>query len=226
MRTPQPILIESGTQYEATGLVHRVWQPDSDGPHPTIVMNHGRSGSEDVMWIFSRTLPKEWLLVAPRAIHEDPRGGNSWELHSEARWANHVDFDESVEKLDQFIGSLADVYNADLSQLYLMGFSQGGALNSAYAMRNKRPIQGIVSLVSFMPEDAAPELSHSLVDMPILQMVGRKDDTIPLDIGRKCGQQLIQYGARLDYREYDTGHKLNSRGLKDLAAWWQAISKQ
>ena len=33
---------------------------------PAVVMLHGRSGSEDDTWIFVRTIPKDWVVVAPQ----------------------------------------------------------------------------------------------------------------------------------------------------------------
>ena len=65
----------------AGDLIHRVAQPAGPGPHPTVLMLHGRSGDENVMWVFARALPPDWLIVAPRAIQPDPAGGfSAWSL--------------------------------------------------------------------------------------------------------------------------------------------------
>ena len=65
----------------------------------------------------------------------------------------------------------------------------------------------------------------NLKDLPIFMAVGRRDETVPLKIARQCATALISGGARLDYREYNTGHKLNSRGMRDLAAWWRIVTE-
>lgn len=221
MKTEQPILIDSGQALEASGLVHRVWEPDTDGPHPTIVMLQGRSGNEDVTWVFARTLPKEWLIVTPRALYEDPRGGYSWDLKPSGDWPDTASFDPGVDKLETFLTALPQLYNADPDQLYLLGFSQGAAVSYCYIMRHANRVRAMAGLVGLMPTDALTQdgLSH-FEDLPVFMAMGRKDDTVPPQISADCAQALIAGGARLDYRGYSTGHKLNGRGMRDLAAWW------
>ncbi|MGB1251641.1 MAG: alpha/beta hydrolase [Candidatus Promineifilaceae bacterium] len=222
MKTAQPQLIEAGDVVRKSGLVHRVWEPDQKTERPTIVMLHGRSGTEDVAWVFARSLPKEWLLIAPRAIHTDHRGGYSWDVRPEGQWPPEGAFDDATEALDQFINSLPDLYNADLSRLYLLGFSQGAAVSYSYARRYANKVKGVAGLVGLTTLDAANSADIiNLKDLPIFMAVGRRDTTVPMSIARDCAHALIAGGARLDYREYNTGHKLNSRGMRDLATWWQ-----
>ena len=222
MKSEQPILIENGLGLDESGLVHRVWEPDGDGPHKTIVMLQGRSGNEDVTWVFGRTLPKEWLVVSPRALYEDRRGGYSWDLKPSGDWPAMVDFEPAVAAVKRFIAALPSLYNADLSQLYLLGFSQGAAVSYSYTLQDDTRVQGIAGLVGLIATDAeeSPHLTK-LRDLPILMAVGRTDDTVPHAISHSCANALIHGGARLDYREYDTGHKLNSKGMRDLTQWWQ-----
>lgn len=222
MKTEQPALITSGTSFAKSGLVHRVWEPDGDAPHPTVIMNHGRSGTEDVTWVFARTLPKEWLVVSPRAIYADHRGGYSWDVRPEGEWPPLEAFAAGIAALDQFIYALPELYNADPKRLYLLGFSQGAALSYTYAMQNPGVVQGIAGLVGLMPTQISdkPELMANLRDLPVMMAVGRRDDMIPPSVSTACAHALIAAGARLDYREYDTGHKLNVQGMRDLTRWW------
>jgi predicted alpha/beta-fold hydrolase len=103
-----PRLIDDGKELARAGLVHRVALPDGEGPFPTVLMLHGRAGNEDVMWIFAPAVPEGWLLVAPRGIVEDPYRARPL-AHS---W-----------RVMDFVAALPELYNADLSRLYLMGFS-------------------------------------------------------------------------------------------------------
>ena len=41
---------------DAGDLTHRVARPAGPGPHPTVLMLHGRSGDENVMWVFALSL--------------------------------------------------------------------------------------------------------------------------------------------------------------------------
>lgn len=214
-----PALIDNGSAYEATGLVHRVQQPAGAGPYPTVVMIHGRLGNEDVMWIFARTLPPDWLVLSVRAI--EPEGdGYSWHPPY-GRFPTLTEFDKAVAAIKQFIEALPQQYNADPNQIHLMGFSQGAAASYALAINYPGLVQSVAGLVGFLPLVADEAIAAApLRDLPVLMLVGERDDTIPLELARASGEQLRQAGAYLEYREYDTGHKLNGDGMRKLKSWW------
>jgi phospholipase/carboxylesterase len=217
----QPRLVIEETAVAASGLIHRVSTPTGPGPHKTVVMLHGRSGTEDVMWIFAKTLPPGWLVVAPRGIKNDPAGGYDWRPRGKDEWPTLEQFDEAVTAVAHFIHALPHLYNADLDQIYLMGFSQGAATAYATAIRHPGLIQGIAGLVGFIPTACGDaETTAALLDLPIFMAVGKRDPLIPAERAAGCAQTLFMAGANLEYHEYDTGHKLNAAGLRDLQAWW------
>ena len=216
-----PELIENGPNFEKAGLVHRVIRPNTNPPHRTAILLHGRSGNEDVMWIFQRTLPKDWLIVAPRAIKDDPAGGYAWHPRQRDEWPTLVTFAEAVSAVTQFIHALPSLYGADLEQIYMMGFSQGAATAVATAMRYPNLVQGIAALVGFAPEDCESEVGPGVLDgLPVFMAVGAQDSTIPLAISEKSADTLRKAGADLTYEVYETGHKLNSAGMRALRGWW------
>lgn len=220
-----PYLVEEGESLARAGLIHRVARPAGPGPHPTVVMLHGRAGNEDVMWVFARAVPQEWLLVAPRGIKQDPMGGYSWRLRERDEWPTLVQFDVPVGAVVDFIQALPDLYDADLDNLYLMGFSQGAATAYAVAMRYPDLVQGIAGLVGFVPMDCDDLLTADvLAGLPIFMAVGKNDDRIPYERSLACAQTLNLAGAELEYQEYDTDHRLNADGMRDLQAWWQEQS--
>ncbi len=222
MKSEKPILVESGERFEQATLAHRVWEPSGAGPHKTIVMLHGRAGNEDVTWVFGRTLPKEWLVFSPRAPFPDPIGGYSWNLRPSGDWPDSHDFTAAVEALTTFLNSLPALYDADLDNLYLLGFSQGTAVSFNYVMQSEHRPLAIASLVGLIATDAQTDPNiKKFQDLPVFMAVGRKDETVPLSVAHACANALVTGGARLDYREYDTSHKLNGKGLRDLADWWQ-----
>lgn len=219
--TNQPQLVASGPALQATGLIHRVQEPTGPGPHPTVVMLHGRSGSEDVMWIFRKTLPANWLVVAPRAIEHDPRGGYSWFVRLDDDFGDLAAFQPAITAVVDFIHTLPRVYNADPEQVYLMGFSQGAATGYGIAMTQPGLLQAIAGLVGFVPDNCAEDADLSaLRELPIFMAVGIDDERIPYERSLGCAAVLRAAGANLTYREYPTGHKLNGQGLQDLQSWW------
>ncbi len=217
----KPQLIDKGKLLEKAGLVHRVSQPAGDGPWPTAVLLHGHAGNEDVMWVFARTLPSDWLLVAPRAILGNPDEGYSWHSHPLDGWPTLSEFDEAITAVSHLIHTLPTLYQADPQRIYLMGFSQGAALAYAIVMRQPGLVQGIAGLVGFVPEQAKAALAtNPFQDLPIFMAVGTQDERIPAKYARQGAKIIKKANAQLDYHEYDTGHKLNAQGMRDLTQWW------
>lgn len=232
MKTEKPILVTDGAAYDACGLVHRVWEPDDDAveikgaPRPAVVMVHGRAGNEDVTWVFQNALPKNWLLISPRAPYTDPLRGYSWHVRGEQAWSSVDDFDPAVTQFNQFLTALPNTYNVDLSRTHFLGFSQGSALLYTVAARYPEKVKCMSALVGFMPagmEDSP--YKENLRDKRVFMAVGRNDDTIPLTQSQRCANVLISAGTQLDYREYETGHKLNRAGMSDLRRWWSAVAE-
>jgi phospholipase/carboxylesterase len=222
-----PYLVTDKQALKSAGLIHRVLEPKRSSPEPsssapTVVMLHGRSGNEDAMWIFSRVLPKEWLVVAPRGIKPDPGGGYAWHPRQRDEWPPLAMFDEAVSAVTRFISALPGLYQADPQQIYLMGFSQGAATAYATAMGHPGLVKGVAGLVGFVPVQCDNAIKMAALSRtPIFMAVGKEDPLIPYSRAQRCAQTLRATGADLTYREYGTGHRLNAQGVRDLRAWWQ-----
>jgi phospholipase/carboxylesterase len=225
MSTPtapaEPTLVEAGPAFVATGLVHRVLRPDGPGPFLTMVLLHGQGGDEDVMWIFARSLPVGTLVIAPRApIPEPAQGGYTWVQRAADDWPTLDRFEGAVAVLARFIAALPDLYGADPARIGVMGFSQGAA--TAFAMAIARPgmLAAVASLVGFVPEGALSGGGQALAGLPVLMLVGNRDELVPLVRARASAAVLRGGGAALTYGEYDVGHKVSTAGQRALAAWW------
>lgn len=220
--TAETRLVTGGPARDLTGLVHRVRVPASPPSRRTVVMLHGRSGDEDVMWVFARTIPADWLVLAPRAIRPDPDGGYAWHPRKRDEWPTLEMFDEAVAAIVQFIRALPELYGADLHRVYLMGFSQGAAASYAAAIRHPGLIRGIAGLVGFMPALGGDAMRVApLAGLPVFMAAGARDPTISLDVSEACARILREAGAALEYEVHATGHKLDAKGMHALTQWWR-----
>ena len=225
-------LVEYDRPAYMTGLAHRVRVPQAAGRRPTVVMIHGRHGNEDVTWVFAKSLPQDWLLIAPRAIEWEPETeesevGYSWLLQDDripaqsGLWPTFDDFQDATIALEYFIKALPDIYQADPEQIYLLGFSQGAAAAFALAAEHPELVKGIASLVGFVPKmGEAAVTGQVLKDLPVFMAAGVKDKRVPVGIAQESAERVRQMGADLTYNEYNTGHRLNGAGMRDLTAWW------
>src|SRR5512133_4087247 len=132
----------------------KVRRPAGDGPHPLLLLLHGWTGDENVMWIFAPRLPKQALLVAPRALHPTPLGGYGWHPHRSQKWATVGDFQPAVEAvlglIEQLQGKFPIEAPADrLAMVSLVGFSQGAALSYTLALLHPERVKTVGGLAGF-----------------------------------------------------------------------------
>ena len=81
----------------------RVRNPDSSGPHPVLVMLHGWTGDEKVMWVFADRFPKEYMILSPRGLFDTPLGGYAWHPQKSKRWLEINDFLTAIDALRQLL---------------------------------------------------------------------------------------------------------------------------
>ena len=202
----------------------RYRMPPGSGPHPVIWLLHGWTGDEDSMWIFASRLPDNFLLLAPRGLYPAPMGGYSWYTMKQGKvWPQVDDFRPVVEKLIYLMKEWPNTAPAaDFSRFRIAGFSQGGALAYSFAMIYPQRVISLAGLASFLPEHADKYLTGSpLKDMPIFISHGTKDHIVPIERAQTAVQQLQQAGARVNYCESETGHKLSASCFRGMEAFFE-----
>jgi predicted esterase len=81
-------------------------------------------------------------------------------------------------------------------------------------------VKGIIGLVGFVPVNSSAAVeTTAMKDLPVFMAVGVDDPYIPLDRTQSCAETLRKSGALLTYHEYQTGHRLNAKGMRDLEGW-------
>src|SRR5512134_3234281 len=107
-----------------------------ESTHPSsrlMVLIHGLTGDENVMWIFARSLSSDHWMIAPRAPHPSgmEQGGYSWRPpQSEAEPEDRPTLEqlrESAEELLRLVDEYAASVGLDANTFDVLGFSQGAA---------------------------------------------------------------------------------------------------
>jgi len=195
--------------------------PSGPGPHPVILLLHGWTGDENVMWIFTSRLPRRTLLLAPRGLYPAPNGGYGWHPHREGVWPSVEDFHPAVEALLDLL-TPANCPLADFTRLGVVGFSQGAALAYTLALLHPQRLAALAGLSGFVPQGAGSTALHKpLAGLPVFVAHGSLDETVPVERARRSVETLEQAGARLTYCEEHVGHKLSAgcfRGLENFFA--------
>jgi phospholipase/carboxylesterase len=189
-----------------------------------LLLIHGLTGDENVMWVFAGNLPREYWLVAPRAPHvsQMAQGGYSWrppQADEEDR-SSLEDLRDSAEALLRLVDEYGAWVGLDVNTFDVMGFSQGGAMCSVLAFLYPRRIGKVGILAGFVP-GALEELASQrpLEGKPFFVAHGTKDETVPMERARRSIEILEQAGAPVTFCEDDVGHKVSAtclRALKDF----------
>jgi phospholipase/carboxylesterase len=191
--------------------------PEGEGPAPVLLLIHGWTGNENVMWIFTSRLSPRYLILSPRGLFPAPEGGYGWEPHSQPGELKVDDFRPAVDDLlclldDISAGDQSSLFNIarpDFSKLNILGFSQGAALAYTLALLHPERIQRLAGLAGFLPVDAANLVgSRPLLDKPVFVAHGHLDKRVPVERARAAVSLLEEAGANVSYCEEEIGHKL------------------
>lgn len=197
----------------------RVRQPNEAGSSRTVLMLHGLTGDETVMWIFAHSLPRDAWLFAPRAPLSAPGGGFSW-LARTGEWPTLEDFSSSAADLIEAFSRWSAQTGAPGESFDVMGFSQGAALSYALAAFYPQRVNRVIALAGFLPiEDPLPGRYSSLNGKKVYIAHGAKDATVPVEKARQAVSVLQTAGCDVTYCESEVGHKLSAACLKGLEAF-------
>jgi phospholipase/carboxylesterase len=105
--------------------------------------------------------------------------------------------------------------------IFLAGFSQGGAITLQTGLRHAETLGGLLALSTYLPlaETVKAEASEAGKDMPIFMAHGRGDPIVPYVLGAQSADSLRQLGYSLDWREYDMQHSVCMEEVRDIEGW-------
>lgn len=105
--------------------------------------------------------------------------------------------------------------------IFLAGFSQGGAVVLYSGLRHKERLGGILALSTYVPmlQTIQAEADVAAKDTPIFMAHGRSDPVIPYAFGRTSAEVLLRQGYALDWHDYDMPHSVNPEEIRDIEQW-------
>jgi len=210
-------------------LIHAIFEPRGDGPHPTIVALHGRGASAlDLLGLAPYLCGGRCLVLCPQAPLQIPLGpsgpvGYAWLPSTGGGPPDLAAVQAAHEALQAFLDAALARYPCDPRRLVLLGFSQGGMMAYHLGLRQPGRFAALVALSTRLPSavlDQLPDLAAAQ-QLPILIQHGSRDEVIEVGQARQAVEALRPLRLSVTYREYDMGHEINARSLTDLSAWLQ-----
>lgn len=105
--------------------------------------------------------------------------------------------------------------------IFLAGFSQGGAIALHTALRQTVPLGGVLALSTYLPlADSVPtEAQPAALHTPIFMAHGRNDTVIPLSLANASRDELLKLGCSVEWHEYAMTHSVCPEELSDIQIW-------
>lgn len=110
------------------------------------------------------------------------------------------------------------------SRIVLAGFSQGGAVTLALAMRRALPLAGLVALSTYLPapERAKSECRADAAKPPVFMAHGLGDPVVPYLAGEMSADVLRECGFDVKWHAYPMMHAVMPQEISDLSDWFEA----
>lgn len=164
-----------------------------------------------------------FFTVCPRGPIPVMGYGAGWYERDDDGKVDEAMFLASVDALDATIDGVCSERGFDRGQTVIVGFSQGGAMTLASALRTggaTRPA-AIACLSGMLQEPDG--LSYAFDEPATLPAIcvqhGTIDPLVTIDRGRHITATLARHGIEHAYREYPMAHEISPQSIVDLAGW-------
>jgi len=132
---------------------------------------------------------------------------------------------QGIEQSESTIRQVLDSQIADgfkSSQIFLAGFSQGGAMALHTALNSKMPLAGVIALSAYLPL-ADQQQALLTKSTPFFMASGQFDPLVLPAWSLQSKEWLVAHGyERIDYRQYVMEHSICYEEIKDLSFWLTA----
>jgi len=195
-----------------------------------LVLVHGYGADEyDLAGLVPHVDPDgRFFAVCPRGPNSVMGFGAGWYERRPDGTIDPAEFVASVDRLDATIDAACDDGGFDRSEAVIIGFSQGGAMTLASALRTgaaTRPtaiacLSGMLTRVdglTYAFEVANAADAEALPE--ILIHHGTHDPLVVVDRGRSTRDALTAAEVEHVYREYPMQHEISAQSMFDLRDW-------
>jgi len=209
-------------------LLHTVFEPRGNGPHPTPLMLHGWGASAlDLLDIAPYLCSGKFFALCPQGPLQIPLGGSSvgygWFPITMGRPLDLKVMFLAREELRKFPSGAEERYPIDSKKLVVLGFSQSRVMVYSLGLSEPERFSELASLSSWLPPDlfsAFPNVPAT-EQLPVLIQHGNRDELVDVGRARQSVETLRHLRVQVTYSEYNMRHEINTHSLTDLSTWLQ-----
>lgn len=213
------------------GLVRKPDNYDSTKAYPLLIILHGNGGNPESYMLYREIMGASDFFVAAaqgpyqKKILEGNAPSYSWFYATSDK--------QLLEKLDTpVVDYVLNVANEikkkyNISNVYLLGHSQGGALAYMTGLSKPNEIKGIICFGASNPKDYIDNntFRNASSKLPIFIGHGWYDKSVDFTNAQETKQTLTNYGFKVTMESFKGGHELNQEALIKANKWIADIEK-
>lgn len=137
-----------------------------------------------------------------------------------------IDEDGLLASRDAIAGLIARETSRGIpaGNVFLAGFSQGGAVAYLTGLTHAIPLAGIIALSTYIPSptQAAQLATLASRSTPVLIAHGTHDEVVSLNLGKIAKDLIAELGYTFDWQTYPMGHEVCLPEIQAIGAWINA----
>ncbi|MDR1804910.1 MAG: dienelactone hydrolase family protein [Flavobacteriales bacterium] len=208
-------------------IKHIIKQPTMRNQYfpPLFLMIHGYGSNENDLFSFHKDIPKNFFIISIQGFYSIGSDKYSWydiDFYNKDRFINIYQAKTTIDKISSFIEEAIQKYQLNKKEVWLCGFSQGAILSYSIALKIPDKVKKVIALSGYLEKNILPKKMNdsSYTDLEFFISHGKYDTIIPVDLAKRGFNFLKDYKIlSLQYKEYDSGHFLNSLNYQDIINW-------
>ncbi|MEM8641672.1 MAG: alpha/beta hydrolase [Cyanobacteria bacterium P01_G01_bin.54] len=194
--------------------------PPANGqpPQQLLIALHGWGANQTDLTIFSQLLDRpDTQFIFPNAPFAHPQIPNGRAWYALER-SDPEGLAQSRQWLRELLLGLAADTSVPLTEMILLGFSQGGAMT--LDVGNQLPLKGLCCLSGYPHSPLQVDVK---TPPPVLMIHGSEDAIVPLSQARQAKQELEQAGSTVTYHELTMGHQIPVEAIARVREFIQGL---
>ena len=203
-----------------------LYVPDGDKPKPLVIALHGYGGDKRSMMKLARRInDRDFVIAALQGPHqhlimptrESPKLGYGF------GWLSNFKPEDSValhhRLVNQIIEELGRSGEADVSRIFLMGFSQACGLNFRYGFTHPGRVRGIVAICGGIPGDWEQPGKYAGDDIDVLYIAAERDEFYTPERMRQNAEALKSRAGSVELQFFDAKHEVPREAYPVIDGW-------
>jgi phospholipase/carboxylesterase len=192
----------------------------SDQRPPLLILLHGKGANEEDLFDLAPHFDPQFAVMSIRAPHEMLPGYYRWYERFDTPQGSMFDEAEVLASRVFLIQAIKDAVmatGADPQRVFVLGFSQGGAMALAMALTAPQLLRGVVSMAGRLLPAIAPfaKEPEALAHLTVLLQHGSQDEVVPSTESAVACNLFAEMRVKQALKEYPVGHTVTPGMLKD-----------